>query len=60
MTTVADVNDTGDRVVDYEGEEQEQALREDGDSRVVMMAGAGCSGRGRWQTLMAKAENESG
>ncbi len=36
--TVADNNDTQDWVVDCNGEGQERAVREGGDSGVVMMA----------------------
>jgi hypothetical protein len=34
---VADDNNTRDWVVDCDGEGQERAVRDDGDSRVVMM-----------------------
>jgi hypothetical protein len=38
MTRVADNDDTHDWVADCDGEGGEQAVRDDGDSRVVMMA----------------------
>ncbi len=40
MTTVADENDMCDWVVDCNGEGRERAVRDGGDSRVVMMAAA--------------------
>jgi hypothetical protein len=38
MTTVADDDDTQDWVVDCNEEGQERAVRDGGDSRVLMMA----------------------
>jgi hypothetical protein len=38
MTMVADDNDMQDWVADFNGEGRERAVREDGDSKVVMMA----------------------
>jgi hypothetical protein len=38
MTTVADNNDMRDWAADCDGEGQERAVRESGESRVVMMA----------------------
>jgi hypothetical protein len=40
MTTVADNNDTQDWAVDCDEEGRERAVRDGGDSRVVMMAAA--------------------
>jgi hypothetical protein len=54
MTTVADDNNTHDWAADCNGEGQEQAVRDSGDSGVVMKAAVAedsCS--------MAKAENNS-
>ncbi len=49
MTTVADDNDMRDWVVDCNGEGRERAVRDSGDSGVVMMAAAAadnnCKGR---------------
>jgi hypothetical protein len=48
MRTVADNNNSHDWVVDCNGEGQERAVKDGGDSRVVMMAAAAeDSGGGR-------------
>jgi hypothetical protein len=46
MTTMADDDDTRDWAADCNGEGQERALRDGGDSRVVMMAAAAEDGSG--------------
>jgi hypothetical protein len=40
MRTVVDDDDTGDWAVDCKGERRERAVRDGGDSKVVMMAAA--------------------
>jgi YD repeat-containing protein len=47
MTTVADDDDTQDWAMDCNGEGQERAVRDSGDSRVVMMAVVVEDGSGR-------------
>jgi hypothetical protein len=47
MTTVADNNDMRDWVGDCDGEGRERAVRDGGDSGVVMMAAAAEDGGGR-------------
>ncbi len=59
MTTVADDNNTQDWVADCDGEGQERAVRDGGDSGVVMMAlavedGGGRQRRQRWTTIAAE------
>jgi hypothetical protein len=46
MTTVVDDDDTRDWVADCDGEGQERAVRDGGDSGVVMMAAAVEEGSG--------------
>jgi hypothetical protein len=62
MTTVADDDNTRDWAADCNGEERERAVRDGGDSRVVIMAMAvedGDSGQ-RWQRrTMAAADDNS-
>jgi hypothetical protein len=63
-TTVADNNGMQDRAVDYNGEGQEWAARDSGDSGVAMMAAVAevCGGGRRWRgrTTTAAAEDDSG
>ncbi len=47
MTTVADDDNTRDWVADCDGEGRERAVRDGGDSRVVMMAATAEDGNGR-------------
>jgi hypothetical protein len=47
MTAVADDNDTGDWAADCDGEGWERALRDGGDSGVVIMAAVAEGGGGR-------------
>jgi hypothetical protein len=63
-TIAVEDNGMQDRVTDYDGEGQEQAVREVGDSGVVIMAAAAEDGGGgqlwrRWGTT-ATADNDSG
>jgi hypothetical protein len=62
MTTVADEDDTRDWVVDCDGEGQEQAVRDGGDSKVVVMAVAAEDGSGgqRWQRWTTTAADNNG
>jgi hypothetical protein len=58
MSTVADDNNTHDWAADCNGEGQERAVRDCGDSGVVMMAaaaedGGGGQQQGRWTTTAA-------
>jgi hypothetical protein len=61
MTAVADNNDTPDWAVDCNGEGRERAVRDDRDSRVVMMAVAvedsGGGGQQQRQTTISAEDN---
>jgi hypothetical protein len=59
MTTVADDDDTRDWAADCDGEGRERAVRDGGDSGVVMIAlaledGGGGRRRRRWTTIAAE------
>jgi hypothetical protein len=62
MTMVADNDDTHDWAADCNGRGREQAVRDGGDSGVVMMAGAVEEGGGRQQRQRqtTTAANDSG
>ncbi len=62
MTMVADDDDTHDWAADCNGEGQERAVRDGGDSGVVMMAVVGeDSGSGRrWRRQMTTAAEDNG
>jgi hypothetical protein len=59
---VADGNDTRDWVADCDGEGRERAVRDSGDSRVVMMAAAAEDGGGRrqWRRRTRIAAEDNG
>jgi hypothetical protein len=61
MMTVVDDNNTREWVVDCNGEGQERAVRDGGDSGVVMMAASAEDGGGgqRWRRWTRTAANDS-
>jgi hypothetical protein len=62
MTTVADNDDTRDWAADCNGEGRDQAVRDSGDSGVVMMAAAAEDGGGgqRRQRRTTTAADDNG
>jgi hypothetical protein len=62
MTMVADDKDMHDWAADCNGEGQERAVRNSGDSGVVMMAAAAedSGGRQRWQRWTTTAVDDNG